>query len=462
MKKQIILPVITTICLIGLIICWETFILAFKLSKGGTINHLESSIYIQTIYKIIGVLIVAAIAIAWLLSRIIDQVIGPMKELRRDAASFRAGEYNHQLRYYSIEEVQALANALDNMGDELNGTIRRLKHQINKAESVLAALDEGMVVMDTEGYVTEVNAMASELLNLRIAKYYKNHVTTIIRQEKLKRLIDNAVTAKKYDGMEITLGEKIVYATILPVGEGERVDEYLLILRDITQIKALEEVKYQFVTNVSHELKTPLTSIQGFIETLKDGAIEDKVVAMRFLNIIDIEARRLYRLIQDILLLSEIENRERREVGDVVVEDAIRHVLNMVSEQAQAKGLQLVYKQTEPIILKQMSEDHFKQLLLNLITNGIKYTDQGEVSVEAFLERGSYILRIKDTGIGIPKESMNHIFERFYRVDKSRSRKSGGTGLGLSIVKHIAQLYNAKIEVESEEGKGTCFTLTFK
>ncbi len=461
MKKKIILPVIIVIWLIGLSVFWETFSLAFKLQDMGIVNQAENEIYIETFYKLIGIFTVGSLVISFLLSHIINQVIQPLKELRQNALSFKAGEYRQELHYYSIEEVQALATALDDMGDQVNSVIRRLKHQINKAESVLGALDEGMIVIDEEGYVTEVNNIATKLLNIRVAKYYKNHVTTIIRNDKLKRLIDRAFTEACYEGTELTLGRKIFYARILPVGADSRIDEYLLIIRDNTQLRLLEEMKYQFVSNVSHELKTPLTSIQGFIETLKEGAIENQDLAKRFLNIIDIEAKRLYRLIQDILLLSEMENTEKRGTGEVDTGLAIRHVLSIIQEEAEKKGIELLYKQVEPIILKHVNEDHFKQLLMNIVINAIKYTDQGSVTIEAVKEEKSYVFRVRDTGIGIPKESLEHIFERFYRVDKSRSRKSGGTGLGLSIVKHIAQLYNAKVTVESEEGKGSCFTLCF-
>jgi two-component system phosphate regulon sensor histidine kinase PhoR len=225
-------------------------------------------------------------------------------------------------------------------------------------------------------------------------------------------------------------------------------------------MKKLEQIRTEFVSNVTHELKTPLTSIRGFVETLRNGAIYDTSVAPRFLDIIDIEAERLTMLIIDILQLSEIENAksdtniEEHDLTGIIIE-----VLSILAPEADKKGVTLRSNAANKIIVR-VNRNRIKQLLINLIENAIKYNkENGSVLVKAVKSEGSLALSVEDTGIGIEEEHLSRIFERFYRVDKGRSRSMGGTGLGLSIVKHIVNLYDGNISVESEPGKGTKFTI---
>ncbi|WP_070001053.1 HAMP domain-containing sensor histidine kinase [Cellulosilyticum sp. I15G10I2] len=461
MKNKIILPVMLMLWIIGLIIIGESLLLFNEILKNNSSYGLEYASYSSLFYRLIGILFVGSILLYLILLKVIHKIASPIEQLTKDAKLFAKGNYTHKLRNYEIEELQLLASAFDNMGEELNGTIRKLRHQKTKVESVLASLDEGIIVIDKEGQITEFNGLAGQMLNLKAEKSYKNHIVTLIRGNQFRKLIDDALNKFKYGAAELTLGDKIVYTTIVPVEETHNVYEYLIVLRDITKLKNLEEMKYQFVSNVSHEIKTPLTSIQGFVETLKEGAIEDKNVALRFLNIIDIEAKRLYRLIQDILLLSEIENMEKQNYGIAKVNQVIMQVMEILKEEAHKKNIELIFNDIDEIVLENTSTDHIEQVMLNLVSNAIKYTDHGCVIITTEIKNNKNVIRVRDTGIGMAKESIEHIFERFYRVDKGRSRKSGGTGLGLSIVKHIVQLYGAQIQVESEEGEGTIFTLTF-
>ncbi len=462
MKNKIIFPVMIVMWITGLVMIGEVLIVFEKIQNNTIKPEAEGGYYNAIFYRLISILAVGSIILYFILSRSIRKISTPIEQLTKDSKRFAKGQYTHQLRNYEIEELQVLAHAFDNMGEELNGTIRKLRHQKTKVESVLASLDEGIVIIDKEGQVTEFNHLAGDMLKFKAGRSYQDYITNIIRGDKFKKLIEEALKEFKFGSLELKLGNKTIYVTIIPIGETNRVYEYLIVLRDITKIRNLEEMRYQFVSNVSHEIKTPLTSIQGFVETLKTGAIEDTKVAHRFLNIIDIEAKRLYRLIQDILLLSEIENMEKQEYGTAKVNDIIKQVIDIVKEEAAKKNIQLIFNDQDEVILPNTSSDHIEQVILNLVSNAIKYTDDGCVMITAEIKNDKNIIRIQDTGIGIPKSSMPHIFERFYRVDKGRSRKSGGTGLGLSIVKHIVQLYSAEIQVESEEGEGTIFTLIFK
>ena len=301
--------------------------------------------------------------------------------------------------------------------------------------------------------------MARKLLGLKGNIPNNCHITHLLREEQFVKLVTEGLKTNKMQVIELKIGEYIVYITMVAVGRSGKVYEYLLLIKDVTQLRGLEEMKYQFVSNVSHELKTPLTSIQGFVETLQAGAIENKEVAYRFLNIIDIETKRLYRLIQDILLLSEIENMDKQEYGDVKVASVIENCMSLLQEQADKKSVKIVFNEEQSLVIKNMSEDHLTQMMMNLLGNAVRYTDNGAIIITTQENSRQQIITIRDSGIGIPEESIPHIFERFYRVDKGRSRQSGGTGLGLSIVKHIAKLYEIKIEVSSELGEGTCFRL---
>jgi two-component system phosphate regulon sensor histidine kinase PhoR len=228
-------------------------------------------------------------------------------------------------------------------------------------------------------------------------------------------------------------------------------------------LKEYEKMQAQFVSNVTHELKTPLTSIRGFVDTLREGAVNDEKVAMRFLEIIDIEAKRLSKLIDDVLSLSKIEQKNE-EIGECdVVETAkeAEEILRMKMKQKNLQEVRLIVDIEEDIPYYPCDSDHLKEVLLNLVDNALNYTMEGTVELHIFQWNKMLYIQVKDTGIGIAKEHLPRLFDRFYRVDKGRSRKQGGTGLGLSIVKHIVDLYNGTIEVESTVGYGTTFRICF-
>lgn len=227
--------------------------------------------------------------------------------------------------------------------------------------------------------------------------------------------------------------------------------------------KKADQIRKDFVANVTHELKTPLTSISGFVETLQDGAAEDPEIRTKFLDIIAIEAARLKRLIEDILIISDIENkREVNTDSDINVRESIEEILESMKPIIEAKKIKVITYYAYEIYIGG-NPDRFKQLMVNLIENAVKYSyDGGTVTITAKRKEGKVYISVNDEGIGISAENLSRIFERFYRVDKSRSQKVGGTGLGLAIVKHIAALFEAEIQVESEPGKGSTFTVIFK
>lgn len=225
-----------------------------------------------------------------------------------------------------------------------------------------------------------------------------------------------------------------------------------------------EKIRSEFVANVSHELKTPLTSIQGFLETLQEGAAENPEVRNKFLDIMAIETARLKRLIEDLLILSDIENRRNVSMEQQIqIQQSLQEIISSIMPIAQSRGIDVVLT-VDPSLKIQGSEDRFKQMMLNLIENAIKYSRDGgvvRVSAELLSETEEILIQVRDHGIGISPEHIDRLFERFYRVDKSRSSKAGGTGLGLSIVKHIANLFEAELKVESQMNEGSVFSVLF-
>lgn len=225
-----------------------------------------------------------------------------------------------------------------------------------------------------------------------------------------------------------------------------------------------EKIRSEFVANVSHELKTPLTSIQGFLETLQEGAAEDPEVRNKFLDIMAIETARLKRLIEDLLILSDIENRRNVSMEQKIrIQQSLQEIISSIMPIAQARGIDVILSVDSSLNI-QGSEDRFKQMMLNLIENAIKYSRDGgvvRVSGELQSETEQILIQVRDQGIGISPEHIDRLFERFYRVEKSRSSKAGGTGLGLSIVKHIANLFEAELKVESQMNEGSVFSVLF-
>ncbi|WP_058486578.1 two-component system histidine kinase PnpS [Defluviitalea phaphyphila] len=415
-------------------------------------------------YSVVGILIgiVIAFIIAFIFSKKISKPIG---QLVMAAEEIAKGNYNKRVYLNGYKEIEKLAYTFNYMVKELKYSFVKFKNQNIKLESILNSMTEGIIAVDSSFHIMLINPKVYEIFSIEKDCYGKL-VYEVIRNQKILEVLENSLKSQKYIVQELEFdGEnnKILRVYANPIGSTEY-KEYimgsLLVIEDITKIKKLEQMRKDFVSNVSHELKTPLTSIRGFIDTLKNGAIEDKKVANRFLEIIDVESERLYRLIQDILYLSEIETREKDiDMNMNNVEDIIDEVFEILKPKADKKNIGLEKNIEKDIPFFYCNKDRIKQILINIIDNGIKYTEKGKVTLICKREGDFLKFIIKDTGIGIPKEHIPRLFERFYRVNKGRSRKMGGTGLGLSIVKHIVKLYNGSISVESNVGEGTIFTI---
>lgn len=403
--------------------------------------------------------LVLAGALAVVCSRLIAK---PINEITAAAERISEGDYSIKIYTSETDQVGVLARSFNTMTKHLRNTVHDLTQRNLELEAMLSSMASGVVAIDEADLILFFNQNFAELSEAKGKEINGKSLYSIIRSTVI---FDIVAAVKKSNQTEVREGvlnissNRTVRITATPINlaTGEYMGT-LLIMDDITQMRKLENMRSDFVSNVTHELKTPLTSIRGFIDTLRHGALEDKTVAYKFLDIIDVEAERLFSLIQDILLLSEIESKKDTEFIPCRVDKVIAESVELLKGKV-PEGVSLIYEPVADVKPYACNPDRIKQLMINLIDNAIKYTEKGTITVECKEEKGKLLIRVADTGIGMANEHLSRIFERFYRVDKGRARKQGGTGLGLSIVKHIVELYEGTISVYSKENEGTRFEI---
>ena len=389
-----------------------------------------------------------------------------LQVMRASAEHFVDGDFSHRLYSPDTPEMGNLAATLNNMAAQLEEQISVVTQQRNEQEAILVSMQEGVLALDPQAHVIAMNPAAEALLGVPAAQARGRTVQEVIRNVGLQRLLTDAMSKAEPTTGEIVLrgdAERFLQGTATALRDAAGRDLGLLVvLNDITQIRRLEIIRRDFVANVSHELKTPITSIKGFVETLRDGALDDRPQAERFLDIVARHADRLHAIIEDLLSLSRLE--QSNQVADVprpevalspIVEAAVLDC----SAKAAARQVTVVPSCVSGLHVK-ANAPLLEQALVNLLDNAISYSNpDGTVWLTARQENGAVRIDVRDEGIGIAPEHVPRIFERFYRTDKARDRASGGTGLGLAIVKHIAQIHDGQVSVASEVGKGSTFSL---
>jgi len=418
-------------------------------------------------YAIIGILfgLLLTILISIKLSK---TIISPIYQLINTSKEIAGGNYKKRVNINSNDEIGQLAATFNDMADKLDNTLCGILDKNVRVDTIINSMRDGIIAIDTNYKILIINTIACDLFGVKNGPgIVSKNLIDITRNSKINSFLRDTIENNTALTDEITMfspksGSDNIYKIYTnPIKNADTKSKNsggVITLHDVTSVKKLELIRTEFVSNVTHELKTPLTSIRGFVETLKSGALEDTAVANNFLDIIDIEAERLYSLINDILQLSEIEGMQK---DDQVAPNSLNLIIDEVIcllQAAAAKKNIRIEQDVEPNIIILVNKNRIKQMLINLIDNAIKYnTENGLVLIKASKANGKTVISIKDTGIGIPEQHHARIFERFYRVDKGRSRNMGGTGLGLSIVKHIVNLYNGDIRINSESGKGTEF-----
>lgn len=358
-----------------------------------------------------------------------------------------------------------LARSLNELSGKLRIVFSSLRKEKNELQAILSAMNEGVILISETGTITLINRSAKAMFQIEQQKTDKPY-WEIIRNKDLKEIIAKVLETKRSDTKEISLlypEERFYRVNAITIDDSSA--EIIVVLFDITEFKKLERIKADFIANVSHELRTPLTSIKGYVETLEDHAYSNEEERMQFLEIINKNTDRLINLVSDLLVLSELESKESfyspstgKDFEQINIDEIVNQSVVSLKGKMAEKNLELSLNIEEDLPSYRGNKFLLEQMVSNLVDNAIKYTpSNGNISVQTYKTDREIIIEISDTGIGIPKEDLDRIFERFYRIDKTRSRKIGGTGLGLSIVKHIVLLHGGSVEVESELNKGSKF-----
>lgn len=395
--------------------------------------------------------LVVAVVFAMLFARAVST---PIVQLRDVARSLAAGDLLQRPALSGPGEVGDLALALHRLAEQMSARLSALQREEALMEGLIESLAEGMIAIDSHGQVVRVNESARRLLLLNDAVPFPG--TQLPRARALRSAIQRSGEGTVAEPAEVVIGGRTILVTGRPLEAGGSV----LTLFDLTQLRRLELVRRDFVANVSHELKTPLTAIRGFAETLVD---DDLPADQRrgFAETIRQNAQRMQRLVDDLLDLSRIESGGwQPQPGVIDVQSAVRAAFATVREAAAAKGVELRAEIAADAERAYADATAFQQMLGNLVENGVRYTPTGAVTVFTRRSANAVIVGVRDTGIGIPPEHLPRIFERFYRVDPSRAREAGGTGLGLAIVRHLTDAHGGKVTAESEPGRGTTITIS--
>lgn len=414
-----------------------------------------------TIYAIlIGMLVAIPIGLWYT-----QAITRPINEIINSSKSIATGNFDQKVVIKTGDEIENLADNFNNMAEKLSVMIQELHNKNIKLNLILKNMTDGIIAVDTSGKVIMLNPAFKKMFNI-ISKTKGVKAWDILPTEELQIMMKNTLENKTPLDKEIVVKDaldRILRVQMNPIEKYGKQNPIgvLATFSDITEMKRLEKLKTEFVVNASHELKTPLTSISGYIETLKLGAIDNVKYRDKFIDILEKETERLKKIVEDLLNLAQIENlKPAKSMKPIHLTEVVSQVFDIFLIKAEKKNLSLIKKIDKDLIVFVHSKDLFKQMLINLIDNSIKYTPQGQVVVSAALAKKSIVITVEDTGIGIPEKDIPRIFERFYRVDKNRSRKVGGTGLGLAIVKHIVLAFNGEITVDSTLGKGSKFIIS--
>ncbi len=387
-----------------------------------------------------------------------------LKEFMKVSRDISNKQFDSKVRGQMSGEIGEFAKNFNYMIDTINFTIRDITDKNTQLKSIMQSVSHGILAIDTRGKILLINDLAKKMVegDSYVTAEGKN-IRQFIKNELILESVLHNMCSEHSTIIQKNIKNDIIYKIKIDPVHFEDTDAvigFIINIENITEYAKLENMRKEFVANVSHELKTPITSIQGFIETLKMTDNLDEDTKNRFLTIIENEATRLTRLIDDILLLSTIENKTKKKVEKVDLFEVFEEVHEVINYIAKKKNIKVKYNfENKDIDLWEYS-GYIRQILLNIISNAIKYTgENGKVSIKQYIKSEKVFIEVKDNGIGIPEEDIERIFERFYRVDKARSRSVGGTGLGLAITKHMVKALNGNIRVESELGVGSKFII---
>ena len=402
--------------------------------------------------------LILAITLGYLVA---SATLKPVKRMTEVARRYSEGDFSRRILSGPDDEMGDLAQTLNTMAQQIEDKIREIREQNQKLSAIFNSMIEGVMVIDKDGRVISVNPAVEKAFGAAKKDVEGRFFLEAIRNKDMAELIAQTLKKGEPVSQEVVLlypQNRVFEANATPIFDGQAVNGCLVVVHDITEMRRLETVRKDFVANVSHELKTPLTSIKGFVETLLEGAVDDKENNRNFLKIVQEHTARLESLVNDLLALSSLESKEiALEKGYFGLARELREVIPGFMSQAKKMNITIKLELPEDVLVHG-DEGRIRQVFINLIDNAIKFNrENGTIMIYSENTDNGIKVIVADTGIGIPVKDIPRIFERFYRVDKARSREIGGTGLGLSIVKHIVELHGGRVGVESTEGLGSKF-----
>ncbi len=434
--------------------------LALPLTEVRTsLQNLQESLLATGLMALAAALLLAAF-FSW-------RFAAPIREMELFTERLRQGELSGNLIVRGSDEMKLLGENINHLVEELRGQVAELREERAKLIATFAGMSEGVMLLDAGGRIEGYNRAFRSMIAERYGDVTGKTLMEAFRNIDLQNLFEEFRKASEPQTGELTLGTQhslVLDVSIDPVQGDPGEEKTVFVFHDVTRMKRLEQMRIDFVANMAHEIRTPLTAILGFVETLRSGDVEDPEQAARFLAIIEEQARRLNRLLDDLMTLSNIELGETRfSFEEVPLGEALDQVLPMLEERIRQKRLTLGREIPPELSPLRADRDRLVQALLNVLDNAVKFTpEEGKIGISAETDAtGWSIIRIHDTGIGIPEGEINRIGERFYRVDRTRSREIGGTGLGLSIVKHIMAAHGGFMLIDSRMGRGTTVSLRF-
>jgi two-component system phosphate regulon sensor histidine kinase PhoR len=419
--------------------------------------------------------IAPALATAGLLGLLAAWVIGtglsrrltrPLDALSRAAAQISTGDLRSRAPVAGVDELGRLGETFNTMAGRLEDTIQAISTERTRVEAIIAAMTDAVVATDRGEAVVLLNRAAEDLLGVHRQRALGRRAGDVFAAPRLAGMLHEAVAFGRVTAEELppgTAGDRVVEAHCAPIRDKVgAASGAVAVLRDVTELRQTERLRRELTANVSHELRTPLTSIKGFAETLLDGAMQDEATCRRFLTIMNGETDRLVKLVDDLLDLSLLESkRVTLELKPVDVSVLVAQTVDKLRPLAETQRLSL-HQWAPPGMVIPADADRLEQVLTNLVDNALKYTPEGgRVDVRVAAADGEIEVLVNDSGRGIGPEDLPHVFERFYRADRSRTRGSGGTGLGLAIAKHIVEAHGGRISVSSRANEGTTFKVTF-
>ncbi len=398
--------------------------------------------------------LVVAICLSFLLSKTITD---PVERLTDQASRIAAGDFDSSADIKSNDEIGILSDTFDEMSDRLAATLQQVEEERNKLGTLFQHMADGMVAFDDQGRLLEFNPAAEGMLGRKLEPTLC--YTDVFPQVQV-RPEDVAMDGKSIE-IDFAAGPRFLKIYFAPIRLGADSQGLMAVLHDVTEQRKLDDSRREFVANVSHELRTPLTNVRGYAETLMSVDDIDRDTELRFLGVISSEADRMTRIVKDLLTLTRLDyNRMEMHMASMDLRELGNKAAQAMEGQAKSQGLTLTCTLPEQMPPVLGDAERIQQVVINIITNAIKYNKpNGSIAITGGTEGEQVFLRVEDTGIGVPKEDIKRLFERFYRVDKARSRESGGTGLGLAIAKQIVESHGGHIGFTSEYGKGSVVTL---